>query len=110
VLHLLRDVAQRRSLEEAARQVVATVESPESPEMESPPASGATPSPRRSPLSRREMDALRLLAQGMSNRQIGEALSISPITARNHVDRLLTKLGVQSRLQAVLYALQHQLL
>jgi PAS domain S-box-containing protein len=60
-------------------------------------------------LSRRETDVLALLAQGMSNSSIADVLYISPITARNHVDRIMAKFGVENRLQAVLFATQHGL-
>ena len=43
---------------------------------------------------------LGLVSQGMTNRQIADELFISPITARNHVSRILTKLGLENRTQA----------
>lgn len=55
-------------------------------------------------LTERELQALRLLAQGMSNREIAEALFIGEATAKTHVSRLLTKLGVRDRVQAVIMA------
>ncbi len=59
------------------------------------------------PLSRREIDVLRLVAQGLSNDQIGERLFISEATVRTHVSSILVKLGLTNRTQAALYALQH---
>jgi HD-GYP domain-containing protein (c-di-GMP phosphodiesterase class II) len=61
-------------------------------------------------LSAREVEVLRLLARGMSNREIGEALTISPKTARNHVEHIYTKIDASSRATASLYAMQHGLL
>ena len=58
------------------------------------------------PLTERETDVLRHLAQGKSNKQIAGDLSISDATVRTHVSNILTKLGVQSRTQAALYAAQ----
>lgn len=55
-------------------------------------------------LTDRELQALRLLAQGMSNREIAESLIIGEATAKTHVSRLLTKLGVRDRVQAVIVA------
>ncbi len=52
-------------------------------------------------LTDREMDVLRLLATGKTNREIGEALFISPRTCGHHVSAILAKLGVQSRSDAV---------
>src|SRR5205814_3295046 len=51
------------------------------------------------PLSPREMDVARLVAQGLTNRQIAERLVISERTAQHHVQHVLTKLGSNSRSQ-----------
>ena len=51
-------------------------------------------------LSAREREVLGLVSQGLTNRQIADQLFISPITARNHVSRILTKLGLENRTQA----------
>lgn len=61
----------------------------------------------REPLSAREIDVLGLLARGLSNQQIAEALSISDATVRTHVSNVLVKLGLANRTQAALYALRH---
>lgn len=55
-------------------------------------------------LTRREHEVLELLAQGMATIEIASALGISRVTARNHVTRVIEKLGVKTRLQAVLAA------
>lgn len=60
-------------------------------------------------LSPRELDVLQLIARGMENAEIADALSISPRTAKNHVSSILAKLGVPSRLQAAIYAVRHGL-
>jgi DNA-binding NarL/FixJ family response regulator len=60
-------------------------------------------------LSARELEVLRLIAQGMENTEIAAALSISPRTAKNHVSNILTKLGVPSRVQAAIYAVRRGL-
>lgn len=57
-------------------------------------------------LSPRELDVLRLIARGMENAEIAEALQISPRTAKNHVSSVLAKLGVPSRVQAAIYAVR----
>ena len=57
-------------------------------------------------LTRREREVLALLAAGGNNRSIGEALFISPQTARTHVQHVLSKLGVHSRLAAAAFAMQ----
>jgi DNA-binding CsgD family transcriptional regulator len=60
-------------------------------------------------LSRRELDVLRLLARGLSNRRIGAALHISEHTAANHVRSILSKTGTANRTEATAYAFQHGL-
>jgi NarL family two-component system response regulator LiaR len=60
------------------------------------------------PLTDREKDVLRLLGQGMSNKEIGAALFITERTARTYVSNILGKLGLQSRTQAALWAVEHR--
>lgn len=59
------------------------------------------------PLTERELDILRLLAQGMSNADIAAELFVEPATVKSHLARMLPKLGVSSRLQAVVWAYQN---
>jgi DNA-binding NarL/FixJ family response regulator len=61
-------------------------------------------------LSRRELEVLRLIAIGLNTRVAAERLHVSPATIRNHVQNLLAKLKVHSRLEAVAYATRHRLL
>ena len=68
---------------------------------------------RRSPtreLTQRERDVLRELAEGKSNEQIGEVLSISPQTVRTHLQKAMEKLGATTRVQAVAIALRESLI
>ncbi|HEY7438203.1 MAG TPA: HD domain-containing phosphohydrolase [Acidimicrobiia bacterium] len=76
-------------------------------------AAGHRVSARRSGpagLTAREVDVLRLLALGMSSKQIAGQLVISPKTARNHIEHIYTKIGVSSRAAASLFAVRHGLL
>ena len=57
-------------------------------------------------LSERELDVLRLMAQGMNNLDIAAALNIGESTVKSHVNRILSKLGVSDRTQAVIVAIK----
>lgn len=58
------------------------------------------------PLTEREIEVLKLIAQGLDNHYISTQLSISLPTVRTHVTHILTKLNLENRTQAVLYALR----
>ena len=60
-------------------------------------------------LTGREREVLALVAEGYTNRRIAEALFISESTAGVHVSNILAKLGLASRTQAALFAVQHGL-
>lgn len=62
--------------------------------------------PTPDPLTDREMDVLKLVAQGMSNQEIADELVISEGTVRTHVSNILSKLHLANRTQAALYALR----
>ena len=61
-------------------------------------------------LSGREREGLALVADGMTNKEIAARLIISSNTARNHVSRILDKLGLSRRSEAATFAAQHGLL
>ena len=73
-------------------------------------------SPRSAPglrpagLSEREVEVLRLVAGGLSNREIARRLVVSPRTAEHHVQHIYAKIGVSSRASAALFAMRHGLL
>lgn len=72
----------------AAARLMREVRAPQSPEK----------------LTDREIEVLKLVAQGKANKEIGQALSIGETTVKTHVSAILGKLGVASRTQAALYA------
>jgi len=70
-----------------------------------------TPEPSRPEdlLSARELEILRLVAQGLSNKEIGSRLSITEGTVKNHVHNALQKLGMENRIQAAAYIVRQGL-
>jgi DNA-binding NarL/FixJ family response regulator len=61
-------------------------------------------------LTERELEVLRLVAQGLNNREIARQLFISENTVKNHVRNILEKLQLHSRMEAVMYAVREKLL
>jgi DNA-binding CsgD family transcriptional regulator/tetratricopeptide (TPR) repeat protein len=101
----LKAVPLRRELERLAQRGRIRLEPPAQP---TPVAEAAAPSLARSlGLTRRETEVLVLLAEGRTNRQIGQELFITPKTASVHVSRILAKLGVAGRGEAA--AIAHRL-
>jgi DNA-binding NarL/FixJ family response regulator len=82
-------------------------------EIRSPEATGIVASPQADApgvqLSRRERQVAVLLAQGLTNRQIGVALAIKERTVEDHVGRLLRKLHLTNRAQAILWTIANGL-
>jgi DNA-binding NarL/FixJ family response regulator len=75
---------------QAAQRLMREIQVPQSPEK----------------LTARETEVLRLLARGLSNKEIGATLVIGEKTVKTHVSSILSKLGVPSRTQAALYAVR----
>jgi DNA-binding NarL/FixJ family response regulator len=73
------------------------------------PTSAAAPS-RPAGLTSREAEVLRLVSEGLLNREISERLVISENTVANHVRSILAKTGAGNRTQAAMYAAAHGLL
>jgi LuxR family maltose regulon positive regulatory protein len=73
-------------------------------------AATAHQTPLLDPLTERELEILRLIAQGHSNRQIADNLFISVGTVKGHVNHIFSKLDVQNRTQALLRAREYNLL
>jgi NarL family two-component system response regulator LiaR len=74
-------------------------------ELTHPPARPPTPDP----LTEREMDVLRLVAQGLGNQEIATKLHVGNATVRTHVSNILAKLHLANRIQVALYALREGL-
>jgi two-component system, NarL family, response regulator LiaR len=60
----------------------------------------------RGELTERELDVLRLIANGKDNAQIAAELHISAKTVKNHISNILMKLQIQNRIQAAVYAVR----
>ncbi|MFF4389487.1 response regulator [Streptomyces sp. NPDC001552] len=75
-----------------------------------PPAPAPAPAPALSALTERETDVLRLIATGSTNREIAGRLFLSEGTVKNHISRVLSRLGLRDRTHAAIYARDHGLL
>ena len=73
-----------------------------------PVADRANVPPSPFPLSSREMAVLLLMAEGQSTKEIGAQLFISPVTVRNHIQNILRKLDVHTRLEAILWDIRRR--
>ncbi len=117
IAHLLEDDARQDQMRQTLRGVLRLLR-----DLGAPRAGGAAaevPPPRRSPdrgdavdfsvLTRREIDVLRLLTEGLSTQAVGERIGVSRLTARNHIQHAVRKLGMHTRTQAVAAALEQGL-
>jgi len=104
VVHLFRDATQTKQNEQFIHQMFDTVERWQRVAM--PEASRSN----IQDLTEREKEVLTLLAQGHSTAKIAKLLSISSATVRNHIQNILHKLDVHSRVEAVAYAFEHGLI
>jgi len=96
VMHLLRDVHAAPGIRRPHPAVAAPPHDPGAPPIE--------------PLTRREIEVLRMFAEAATVDEVAEALSISVFTARNHIASVQRKLGARSRLEMVLLGMRHGLI
>ena len=94
VIHLFRDVTRTKSVLRLVEERLL----------------GPTPRSEATSLTRRERETLRLLTSGLNTKAVAERLHVSSATVRNHVQKILDKLGVHSRLEAVAYAHSNRLI
>jgi PAS domain S-box-containing protein len=107
VVHLFRDINQKKEDERFLQRVLEVAKRYH----DVPPESHAETetSPPIEVLTPREREVLALLAKGHGTQDIAQLLSISPSTVRNHIQHILQKLQVHTRLEAVTYAIKHDL-
>ena len=101
LLEGIRAVALGRTLGDPAiaRRVVTAIHAASSPSAEADPSAD---------LTQREREVLELIADGMTNRQIGEVLDLAEKTVKNYVSGLLRKLGMERRTQAAVFGAEHR--
>jgi putative nucleotidyltransferase with HDIG domain len=106
-----------RTLDDAARELRKEVSAGRlDPQAVEAVLAGAGVGPRRTMRSRpgnltdREIEVLRLMAQGRSNREMGTSLGITPKTVGHHVQHIYDKIGVSTRAAAAVFAVEHRLL
>jgi PAS domain S-box-containing protein len=105
IVHLFRDINDKKEDEIFLHRLLAAAR-----KYHSIPAENATePEILLGELTQREREVLTLMAQGHGTREIGERLSISTNTVRNHIQHILEKLQVHSRLEAVTFAIKHNM-
>lgn len=106
LVHLLHDLTRQKEIERLLQQMAssaAKLSLPSAANCEIPAPAARLTFPRPV-ITVREREVIRLLAQGASTEAVAERLSISIRTARNHIQNILEKLKVHSRLEAVAYA------
>jgi PAS domain S-box-containing protein len=107
VVHLFRDATKKKQREQFILQMLEEAERLQAATL--PPMPPTTGQSLADELTDREREVLALLAQGLNTNDIAHSLSISSSTVRNHVQNILNKLQVHSRLEAVAYAFEHGL-
>lgn len=108
LVHIFRDVSRRKEMEQFVQELSSSL-------AKLSESGGSNTSQRPSPdpvksLTPRELQVLRLLAEGFGTKAIAEKLLLSPSTVGNHIQSILSKLRVHSRLEAVAFAFRLRLL
>ncbi len=107
LVHILQPATRGREADELIRRILTG-----SPAPDPPAIAGASPPREKAPasLTAREIEVLRLMADGKSTRKIADALFISTITVRNHIQHILQKLEAHSKVEAVSLAFRQRLI
>ncbi|MBI3450103.1 MAG: PAS and helix-turn-helix domain-containing protein [Acidobacteria bacterium] len=107
LVHIFQPVDRGREADQLIRRILETSPAPRVPALPGNPAPAA---PAPASLTGREIEVLRLLSQGVSTEKIADSLFISVSTVRNHVQHILGKLDVHSKLEAVSLALRNRII
>ena len=100
MMQLLREASAREIMPDYTDKLLAAFEA-EKQKSEDKPDLPSLPEPLIDPLSQRELKILQLIAQGLSNREIGERLFLALDTIKGHNRKIFDKLQVQSRTEAI---------
>jgi PAS domain S-box-containing protein len=110
IVHLFRDVTENMNHQRFFNQVVAASEQLQQSNHSHTIPPSVPLKPQGSELTKREWQVLRLMAQGLATNEMADSMAITQSTVRNHVQNILDKLSVHSRLEAIAYAFQYGLI
>ncbi len=109
IAHIFREVTANKNMEQVMERMASLMKGYANLRAARSGNTGETPV-RREPLTSRERQVLRLLAEGSNSTSIARSLVISPATARKHIQNIFKKLSVHTTLEAVAYASRNNLL
>jgi PAS domain S-box-containing protein len=109
LVHLFRDATQKKQAEQFIYKMLEAAKDWQEKGLLHNTAPSSSAEPAITELTHREREVLSLLAQGRSTTHIAQSLSISPATVRNHIRNIRQKLQVHTKLEAVVYAINHGL-
>jgi PAS domain S-box-containing protein len=110
LIHVFRDVTQEQAARRLVDDLVQYLRSGVRGKAAGAPAQAPRPAAEPGPLTPREIQVLQFMAEGCGTAEIADRLVISVSTARNHIQNMLEKLGVHSRMEAVMYGINHGLI
>jgi PAS domain S-box-containing protein len=110
IVHMFRDATEQKNNQQFMDRVLAAATEQLQQDGSHRVIPDSSEKPQADGLTSREQQVLALLAQGLGTNEVATKLVISPATVRNHVQNILNKFGVHSRLEAITYAYQHGLI
>jgi PAS domain S-box-containing protein len=111
VVHIFRDINRRKRSEELIQELIYTIKTDNQAQQHAPSAEVSLLEHNPKPsLTRRERQVLRLVAEGASTSAMAKELYINWATVRKHIQNILNKLGLHTKLEAVTYAIKNNLI